>query len=101
MKLINYKRGYNSTFDCSIHGTIKMTAIEWEQVYNRLLAEADTISKYHRYFNSQMLKDDVLRRIPTKTGYFINIRVSATEALVKIYNLRNYKRGNYQIEVIL
>lgn len=101
MKLINYKRGYNNTFDCSIHGTIKMTMGEWKQAEHYLINDADTIRKDHSYFNSQLLKEDVQRRIKIKNGFLINIRVSATEALVKQFNLKNYKRGNYQIEVSL
>ena len=105
MKLINYKRGYNNTFDCSIHGTIKMNREEFDNAIEYLFNDADRIRKEHSYFSSELLKDDVARRIHIKNsrgisqGFLINIRVSATEALVKHFNVKGYKRNNYQIEV--
>lgn len=105
MKLINYKRGYNNTFDCSIHGTIKMDRKEFDSIVSYLYGDADKIRKDHAYFNSQLLKEDLARRIYIRNnrgivqGFLINIRVSATEALVKQFNLNGYKRGNYQIHV--
>jgi hypothetical protein len=99
MKITNYKRGYNNTFDCSIHGTIRMTREEWEEASRYLINDADRIRHNHRYFNSGRLKEDIERKIITKHGFLINIRVDATAALVKHFNLKNYKRGNYQIEV--
>lgn len=101
MKLINYKRGYNNTFDCSIHGTIKMTPIEFKQAVEYLERDADTMRKNHAYFNSILLKEDLERKINFARGFLVNIRVSATEALVNHFNLRNYKRGNYQIMVTI
>jgi hypothetical protein len=94
MKIINYNRGYNNTFDCSIHGTIKMDKNEWATVYEWLMNGYQT-----EKFWKQILTGDIKRRIDFKHTIFMNIRVSATEALVKHFNLKNYKRGNYQIAV--
>lgn len=84
MRLINYKYGYNDTFNCSIHGKIILTQ-----------TELDHFLKYHgkKLFDVK----DLSRRIETKKGYYINIRVDATEALVKFYKLEKYRRGNYAL----
>jgi hypothetical protein len=97
MKLINYYYGYNPIFECSIHGKIVMTAKEWKDAYNFL----KRTKKIDSYFK-KVLTEDVERTIPTRNGsYLLNVRVSATEVLVEKYNLSNYKRGNYMIEVVL
>lgn len=103
MKLINYKRGYNNTFACSIHGTIKMNREEFDNLVTFLYTDA--IRSDHSYFNTQLLTEDLARRIFIKNskgivqGFLINVRVSATEALIKHFDIKGYKRGNYQIEV--
>lgn len=92
-------------FDCSIHGTIKMDREEYDKAITYLHQDADRIRKDHAYFNSEILREDLARRIYIKNkrgitqGFVINIRVSATEALVKYFNLKGYIRGNYQIQV--
>lgn len=86
MRLANYKRGY--FFDCSIHGSIYCTPVEWEQV-KRL---AKNIA-----FNS----DDFERSIPWGRAKAYNIRVNATEFVAKHFGLdklptgHRYKKGNY------
>lgn len=99
MKLINYKYGYH--FDCSIHGKIVMTPTELEQAKKYLFNPA---VKYHDIYYTPMMKrilrDDLERKLPLlKKGYWINIRVWATEKIVKHFQLPRYKRGNYVIEV--
>ena len=61
MKLINYKRGYNNTFDCSIHGTIKMTFEEWLEAYKYL--------KNQRYDFRFLLHKDIKREVKIKNGF--------------------------------
>lgn len=105
MKLINYKRGYNNTFDCSIHGTIKMTRDEFDSMVKYLYQNAGTIKKEQEYFSPELLKEDLARRVYEKTkagivkSFLVNIRVSATQAVVNHFNIKGYKRGNYQIQV--
>lgn len=90
MKLVNYKRGYNNIFDCSIHGTIYMNSYEFTKIVLY-------IQKYKRYFSRSLFEGDINRKIHIKNGYMVNIRVNATEALAKHWGLKNYKRGNYQL----
>lgn len=98
MKLINYKRGYNNTFDCVIHGTIYMNEAQWDMVLSYLMTGTRL-----DYYGSDMLKklltEDIHRKIMTKRGYLINIRGTATELIVKKWNLNNYKKGNYQLHI--
>lgn len=108
MKLINYNRGYIEKFTCSIHGTIKMTASEFEEAVRYLRVNSDTISKQNCYFSSVLLGEDLQRRIEVMDKrknlvkkFYVNIRVGATEAIVKEYQLTGYKRGNYQLEVTI
>jgi hypothetical protein len=89
MKLINYKKGYSNLFDCSIHGTIKMTLKEWKKARKWLLTQ--------NLFNIDIFKQDFKRLLIVKNGYFINIRVTATKLLSEKYKLNNYKDGNYQL----
>lgn len=106
MKLINYNYGYNPLFTCSIHGTIEMNREDFGKVVNYLYQNAGTISKNNCYFNPQLLREDLGRReyIKNRQGtvkaFLINIRVGATEALVKHFSLKGYKRGNYQLRVL-
>ena len=102
MKLVNYKRGYNERFDCSIHGTIYMTHSEWDKSFAYLKRYAKRMKDFNLTLYSHYLdlvKTDSQRQIQTVGGFIINIRVTATELLVERYNLTNYKRGNYQINV--
>lgn len=97
MKLINYKRGYNNIFDCSIHGTIKMT-----------LKEYDNVLTYLKYDKAKLWDSDIFAKDIKKAIYFdngkkflINIRSTATKLLADKFNLTNYKNCNYQIEVTI
>lgn len=94
MKLINYSLGYNDIFDCSIHGTIKITRSEFDDVVKFLYKNEDRL-----YLSKKILIEDLSRRIVTKKGFLINIRATATQLIAKKYNLKNYKNANYQIEV--
>lgn len=106
MKLINYKRGYNNTFDCSVHGTIEMNREEFDNVVEFLAKNNGWWYQSHsENFSRSMLSEDLARRVYIKNsrhivqGFYVNIRVYATEALVKHFNLKGYKRGNYQLKV--
>ncbi len=91
MKLINYKRGYNNLFDCSIHGTIKMNVGEYLKVI-------DLMHKKNM-FSTWTLSRDLERKIFTKKGFYVNVRTTATDLIAKKWKLTNYKRGNYQLFV--
>lgn len=95
MKLINYKRGYNSTFDCSIHGTIKINREEYYKIVHYLYSVTTKL------WNKDILYSDLARRIHIDKNkkFLINIRSTATKLLADKFNLTNYKAGNYQIEV--
>lgn len=94
MKLINYKRGYLEKFDCVIHGTIRVNPMEYAQfVYYLNIPSVKYDTKSH-------LKKDLERKINTKIGFLVNLRVSATERIVRHFKIKGYKPGNYMIEVI-
>jgi hypothetical protein len=106
MKLINYYRGNGTPFDCVIHGTIKMNREEFDKIVEYLFHSKDWwYQAYTEDFAKEMLQDDLARRYFIKNskgsvqGFFINIRVNPTEAIVKHFGLKGYKRGNYQLEV--
>lgn len=99
MKLINYKYGYFQEFTCSIHGKIRMTYREWKKARTYLLANY-LKRKSDRSFFLPILRQDIERRINTKKSFIINIRVTATEQLVNHFKVKNYKRGNYILEII-
>lgn len=92
MRLVNYKYGY--LFDCSIHGKIVMTKGEWEKVKTYLMRATKDI------FWKGVLLQDFTRSKDYKNGKIYNVRVTATEKLVKKFGLKRYKRGNYMIEVV-
>lgn len=100
MKLINYKRGYNNTFNCSIHGTIKMTRVEFDQFYRHIRNNRELLDKYNSEFYWKIFNEDIKRAINTKDSQIINVRVPATEELARHFHLRGYKKGNYQLEII-
>ena len=50
-------------------------------------------------FSTWTLSRDLERKIFTKKGFYINVRVTATELIVKKWKLNNYKKGNYQLFV--
>lgn len=93
MKLINYNYGYFSEFECSVHGKIRMSYKEWIDAIRYLYAvESDS-------FTRDIFIEDTNRRITGKNCFYVAVRVTKTEMLVKRYNLQNYKRGNFILEV--
>lgn len=101
MKLINYKYGHIPEFETCINGKIVMTKNEWKSARTYLLRA----SKSKRFMPSyrwvpQVLREDLKRTIKTQKGFILTIRVHLTECLVTKYNLSNYKRNNYMIEVL-
>mgnify|MGYP001611741983 FL=1 len=99
MKVINYNYGYNNFFNCSIHGKIILNKTEWKNALSFLFRGAKRWYPSYPWVK-EVLKEDIERFIPTKTGKLYNIRVPATETLVEKYNLKKYKRGNYTILVL-
>lgn len=96
MKLINYNYGYNNTFNCSIHGKIIVTPREWK----RAIAFLKRTRKWARAYThvdtyKQLLKEDLERKIEVKKGYYVNIRVPATQGIAEKFKLDKYKRANY------
>ena len=103
MKVINYNYGYNNTFNCCIHGKVRMSGAEWIEVRKYLL-KASTLKKAaianeHWTSTSFRLRNDLNRTIETNKTVLFNIRVPLTELLAKKYGL-NIKRANYAIEII-
>ena len=103
MKLINYNYGYVSEFACSIHGKIIMTKQEFDKAVKYLLHPKVKNCYFGDYgLPKTMFKQDLNRTIPTRNGsYLLNIRVGATELLARKFELKNYKRANYMLEVVL
>lgn len=95
MKLINYNYGYNNTFNCSIHGKIIVSPQEWEQIKKYLFNPAVK----HCYLFKDVLNQDMQRIIKVKDGFLCNIRTTATEFVVKRFNIEKYKQGNYMFFV--
>lgn len=101
MKLINYNYGYYPVFTCSIHGKIVMTSKEWSKARLFLLKGARRWLPSYPWTRKVLLEDEK-RTMPTRDGsYLINIRVPATEALARKYDLKRYKRANYMLEIVL
>jgi hypothetical protein len=71
-----------------------MTPKEWLKARKYLFKKTEA-----GYWASGILTEDCNRMIMTKSGYRINIRVPATELLVEKFDLKNYKLGNYQLDV--
>jgi len=99
MKIVNYSRGYNSIFDCSIHGTIKMTKPEYKKAVAYIVKNKKQLDLNGGYPMFKTFCDDTQRIIWSYNGFYINVRDTATKMLVKHYKLDNYKRGNYQLFV--
>lgn len=103
MKLINYNRGYNNTFNCSIHGTIKMTRNEFDKAIaflfktRKWVYDRGSIDLYKRMLLEDLNRKIYIEKRGTLQGFLVNIRVYATQAIVEKYNLHNYKRSNYQL----
>ena len=96
MKIINYNYGYNSAFNCSIHGKIIVSQEEWDGMIKYLFHPK--VKSYYLYKN--ILKQDLQRWINTKKGRLYNIRVSATEKLIEKFGPgKGYKTGNYMFLV--
>jgi peptidoglycan hydrolase-like amidase len=99
MKVINYKYGYIPRFSCSISGKIAMTNDEWQNASRYLRSKSVMRSFLPSYpWTNTMLIEDIERKVSTKSGYRINIRVPMTEKLAQHYHLK-IKRANYMIEV--
>lgn len=96
MKLRNHYKNYTYFNDTVIKGTITMTSSEWKTALKYL--NHHKVTSY--YFDKTIFKQDIERKEQTKNGYLINIRVSATEILVRKYSLKHYQRHNYQILVL-
>jgi len=108
MKVINYNRGYIKEFNCVIHGSIIMDQQEFNEVRAYLYNLPEDQKPY--YFKTDIFIKDLQNKIKVKNGFAINIRVSATDLIVKKWGLQkydisqvirsmSYKRGNYQIIV--
>ena len=97
MKIINYKYGY--LFDCSIHGKIQVSQDEWRQIRVLLFSKSKWCGHLGVKFARNMLASDMVRSMQVKGAKWYNIRVSATEAVVKHFMLTKYKKGNYVFEV--
>jgi hypothetical protein len=93
MKLINYNYGFNNTFNCSIHGKIKINYNEFKKIFEYL--SNNNVKWGYKY----LFNEDILNAIPIKGGYLFNIRVNATGLVVNHFNILGYKRGNYMFEV--
>lgn len=86
MRLVNYSRGYNAFFDCSINGRIIVSNGEW-----------GAICQYARRYAFN--QGDFSRFQSVRGGRWYNIRATATWKVAKRFNLKRYKPGNYVIEV--
>lgn len=87
MKITNYNRGYIDFFNCVIHGKIVVSNEEWGK-----------IQKYA--FKYAYNPSDFLRFKSVKGGRLYDLRITTTEKIVKHFGLKNYKKGNYLIEVL-
>lgn len=109
MKLINYNYGGPQEFNCWIRGKILCTLNEWEQVkkHLRLTSTTRRLYPYSQQLRPKqartVLERDILRTVPTKRGYLVNIRVTATNEIITHFkpdNSAHYKRQNYMFEII-
>lgn len=91
MKVINYNYGYFLAFSCSIHGKIVASRRTWAKMTKYLL-HPSVVLYYSK--DKTMLKQDLARRVPTKGGYLVNVRVYATEKLAEKFGFK-VKRANY------
>lgn len=106
MKLINYNYGGPQEFNCWIRGKIIVSRNEWRQIQLYLFNPA-VLAKLGRThgvgFVGRMLREDMERKVKTSRGYLVNIRTSATHAVIAHFhpqNYRRYKLQNYMFEVI-
>ena len=93
MRIVNYDYGYSNFFDCCIHGKIIVSNKEWK----RIMAYVKRVKPDSSYpfYKNYVLKDWSNKRIKTKKGELVNLRVWATEKIVNRFNIERYKRGNY------
>ena len=99
MKIINYNYGYNPTFTCGIGGKIVVSGKEWKDI-KRYLRNGSL--RKTPYLFPDILREDFNRELKSRTSRYVsfyNIRVTATELVVKHWNLPKYKRNNYMFEV--
>jgi len=71
-----------------MHGKIKMTKAEWNEVY--------------KYAKNRLFDDnDIDRRIITEKSFIINLRATLTENIVFKYGInKKYRPSNYMIEIM-
>jgi len=99
MKLINYNYGY--LFDCVIEGKIVVSKREWAEIRTHLLRTTKWVdTNTYAPFYKNLLREDMERGIKTKDGTLYNIRVSATQEVVRKWGLEKYKRANYMFLVL-
>lgn len=95
MKLINYDYGFtpaDPTSGTYYRGKIQMTLDEYREAVKYL--------KRAHFDHKFTLAEDLKRTASVRgNGFHVCVRVSATEKLVKRYNLPRYKRQNYFIHV--
>ena len=99
MKVINYNYGYIPAFTCSIHGKIVVSGREWEAI-KRYLRNGSLRKTPYLYQN--ILREDFNRARKSRSSRYVNfynIRVTATELVVKHFKLTPIKRANYMFEV--
>ena len=106
MKLTNYNYGGPQEFGCWIRGKIVVSLNEWYKI-QRYLFSPTVLAKLGRDSGnalvSRMLQEDMERRVFTRKGFVVNIRVSATDAVIRRFkpqNARRYKRQNYMFHIL-
>lgn len=96
MKIINYKYGY--IFDCSINGKIVVSKYHWKKIVKYL--HRAKFDDYGNFFKKIVL-EDLERPVKYNNNTFYNIRVNATEKVVKHFKIKgNLKRDNYMFQII-
>ena len=87
-------------FSCVCMGKITMTHKEWTEVL-RYLKRALPRKLYPSYsWQYPIFLEDIERKEAHAPENWRNIRVTATELLVKHFKVARYKRENYFIEII-
>jgi hypothetical protein len=77
-----------------------MSKNEYREATQRLLRSKSWYRSYYPW-TASLLREDMKNSVSLKSGGFrVALRVTATEAIVKRYSLKRYKRDNYFIDVI-
>lgn len=95
MKLINYNYGFVQRFECCIRGKIVVTKKEWEKIIafcRSKLLESN--------YTGLTFEKDIRRQVHSIEGELYNIRVEATEWVIKKWKLPKYRRANYMFLVL-